>query len=119
MISKNTVLAFLIFSAVLLGCILIAQNTMKPATAYGSNIGIQSGNYLATTAQASGSEDLLWMLKTDDHLLMACQFERNGRISILGVVNLELIFSNFRQMAPSESPAEQPSDITPVPRRRR
>jgi hypothetical protein len=118
MISKNTVIGFLIFSAVFLVCVLVLQNTMEPQSAYGKAVGMQGSGCVATIAQVESGSDAIWMLKTDAHLLMAYQTDSKGRIVLLGAVDLEQIFSRARQGQINETPAEE-GGSAPVPRRRR
>ncbi|MBN2377834.1 MAG: hypothetical protein JXD22_15665 [Sedimentisphaerales bacterium] len=93
MISKNIVIAFLIFSAVLLGCVLLLQNTIGNQ-AYAGN-SIRAGRYAAATAQVDEDKDLLWLINTDSRLLSVFDINNNGVIIELDSIDLALIFESM------------------------
>ena len=90
MISKNIVIAFLIFSAVLFGCVLLLQNTID-TQAYAGN-SVRAGRYAATTAQMDEDKDLLWLVNTDSRLLSVFDINNNGVIVELDSIDLAMIF---------------------------
>jgi len=108
MISKNIVIAFLIFSAVLLGCVLLLQNTID-IQAYAGN-SVRAGRYAAATAQMDEDKDLLWLVNTDSRLLSVFDITNNGVIVELDSIDLAMI---FEKMLDEEIPAvQQPTQPT-------
>ncbi len=116
MIARKTVMGFLVFSAVFLSGLLVFVNTRESGMAYGKTYGVQAGNYTVTIAQVEGRSDALWILKTDEHFLMVCEASSKGRMNILGMVDLQEIFSRAIEEQPRETPAAEGGI---VPRRRR
>lgn len=112
MISKNIVIAFLIFSAVLLGSVLLLQNTIG-TQAYAGN-SVRAGRYAATTAQLDEDKDLLWLVNTDSRLISVFDIRNNGVIVELDSIDLALIFESTleEEIPPTQQPVVKPSQST-------
>lgn len=102
MVSKNTVIAFLVCTAVLLGVILVFQQ--HPSYAGSS---ARAGNYVVATARldAGMGTDLLWLINVHTKRLVAYGVDRNGLIDNLGSINLDVIFQSSPAMMMSEPPS--------------
>jgi hypothetical protein len=87
MVSKNTVIAFLLCTAVLLGVILIFQ--LHPSYA-GSTT--RAGDYVVASARLDTGTDLLWLINVHTQQLIAYGVDRNGLIANLGSIDLDVIF---------------------------
>jgi len=87
MVSKNTVIAFLLCTAVLLAVLLIFQ--LHPSYA-GSTT--RSGDYVVASARLDTGTDLLWLINVQTQQLIAYGVDRNGLIADLGSVDLAIIF---------------------------
>ena len=105
MVSKNTVIAFLLCTAVLLGVILIFQ--LRPSS----------------SARLDTSTDLLWLINVHTQQLIAYGVDRNGLIAHLGSIDLDVIFQPAPMMmmptprtgttSPSTPGAGTPTPTTP------
>ena len=115
MVSKNTVIAFLLCTAVLLGVILIFQ--LRPSYA-GSTT--RAGDYVASSARLDTSTDLLWLINVHTQQLIAYGVDRNGLIAHLGSIDLDVIFQPAPMMmmptprTGTTSPST-PGSVTPTP----
>ena len=76
MISRNAIIAFLLFTATMLGCIIILQNTLNPVHAQVKTVK-QTINRSFTTS-ASGSTELLWIADKDSNFLVVYGGNRRG-----------------------------------------
>ena len=120
MVSKNTVIAFLLCTAVLLGVILIFQ--LHPSYAGSST---RAGSYVASSARLDTGTDLLWLINVYNQQLIAYGVDRNGLIANLGSVDLDVIFQPppMMQMIPPTPPrtgtGTTPGTTTPTPPRKR
>ena len=92
MISKNAVIGFLIFTAVLLSCILVIDNLAGPGSAYASSPA-RAGAYVVTTARLDETTDLLWVVDVDTQNLSVFGMDNNGFIAELARVDLGIIFA--------------------------
>ena len=97
MISKNTVIGFLVFSAVVLACVLVLQVAIVPRTAQAS-ITTQSNGYAITTALIDNDTDLLWMLNTKNNKLTVYQFDRKGEIIPLAQMDIKDAFEREEEV---------------------
>ena len=68
MISRNTIIAFLLFTATMLGCIIILQNTLNPVQAQVRTVKRTTNLSFATSA--SSSTELLWIADKDSNFLV-------------------------------------------------
>ena len=107
MVSKNTVIAFLLCTAVLLGVILIFQ--LHPSYA-GSTT--RAGDYVASSARLDTGTDFLWLINVHTQQLIAYGVDRNGLIANLGSVDLAIIFQAPPTMM-MPPPAPRPGTTTP------
>ena len=118
--AQKTMIGFLLCSAVFLSGLLIFINTRESGSAYGKTYGIQGGNYTAIIARTESDSDALWMLKTDDSILMACQTDSKGRITVLAMADLQEVFSRAAVRQMRETPTNETEEgSAPVLRRRR
>ncbi len=99
MVSKNTVIAFLLCTAVLLGAILIFQ--LRPSYAGSST---RAGDFVVASARLDTGTDLLWLINVHTQQLIAYGVDRNGLIANLGSIDLGIIFQpppTMRMPAPT------------------
>ena len=87
MVSKNTVIAFLLCTAVLLAVILVFQ--LHPSYAGSAT---RAGDYVTASARLDTGTDLLWLLNVHTQQLIAYGVDRNGLIAHLGSIDLDVIF---------------------------
>ena len=115
MISKNAVIAFLVFTAMVLSCILVLQNLVAPPAARAAATS-RAGRYAIVTTMVDANADLLWIANVDTQLLSVYTVDRNGFIRELDSIDLIMIFgtSGFAQMPtqPPTRPRPQPQ-VTP------
>jgi len=107
MVSKNTVIAFLLCTAVLLAVILIFQ--LHPSYAGTSS---RAGDYVASSARLDTGTDLLWLINVHTQQLIAYGVDRNGLIANLGSIDLAVIFQPLPTMM---MPAPAPRPGTTIP----
>lgn len=82
MVTQQKLIGGLIFTAIFLGCILIAQHSFLPDAAWASTSS-RAGDYIvATTAEDAGS-DLLWIVNVNVPLISVYESDRNGVITLL------------------------------------
>jgi len=93
MISKHTIMAFLVFSAVVLVCLLFAELVCPPSQA-GAATSSRAGFFVVSTAARSADEDLLWIANVRTQQLIVCGRNRSGGIIILGGLNLARVFGD-------------------------
>ncbi len=92
MISKNAVIGFLLFTATLLCCVLILQNSLPSAQAQArSNRGAGRGYPVATTAVV-GTTELLWIIDSQSNFLVVYGSNRKGQIVPLDRADLYEVF---------------------------
>lgn len=109
MVSKNTVIAFLLCTGVLLGVILIFQ--LHPSYAGSSS---RAGDYVAGTSRLEAGTDLLWLINVHSQQLIAYGVDRNGIIVHLGRLDLDVIFQPMpTTMAPDLRRSESTTPATP------
>lgn len=99
MISKNTVIGFLVFAAVVLGCILVMQIAAGPQAAYASIVS-RSGGYAMTTALYRNDRELIWILKQKEQKLAVYGLENDRRVVALAEVDIKDIFEREEQAQP-------------------
>jgi len=97
MISKNAVLAFLLVSAAVLGCVLVLQQVL-PGRAWAAESS-RGGDYVAATATLNGSSDALWLVNVRTGVLSAYSLTNTGQIGQLGTIDLKLVFLGPRPAA--------------------
>lgn len=102
MISKHTVIGFLVFSAVVLSCVLVLQVATGPRMAHAA-VMTQSGNHAMTTALVDDNEDLLWMLDTRKQLLMVYGFNRKIEVELLAQVKIAEAFDRKEKQNTNQS----------------
>jgi len=108
MVSKNTVIAFLLCTAVLLGVILIFK--LRPSYA-GSTT--RAGDYVASSARLDTGTDLLWLINVHTQQLIAYGVDRNGLIANLGSIDLDVIFQPPPMMMMPPPTPRRPGTISP------
>lgn len=113
MIAKNTVIGFLIFTAVLLTCVLILQNTIAPAPAQ-AGTAARAGRFAVATASFSETTDLLWVANVDNQMLTVYRTDKRGIIEEYGSLDLEMIFQS-QPIRPARRLPVRPRDQTPRP----
>ena len=102
MISKNTVIGFLVFGAVVLACVLVLQVATAPRAAEAS-IMTESGKYAITTGLISSNTELIWMLNTTNNKLVVYQFDRRGEVVPLGQVDIKDAFERKEETQETRS----------------
>jgi hypothetical protein len=98
MISKNTVIAFLMFSAVVLACVLVLVNVMPPSAAHAVTA-TRAGSFVAVTARSTTSTDLLWVANVDVQRLVVFGPSRTGAVSVMARADLRSVFERARRPA--------------------
>ncbi len=108
MISKSTVIAFLTFTAVMLGCVLVLQNVILPPSAQ-AGTATRAGIYAVTTAMEDEDSELLWLVDVDAQNLSVYGVDNNGFISELARANLGMVFARQQvQTPPTPTPPTPP-----------
>jgi len=114
MFSHQTVIGFLVFTAVLLGCILVLEHTLEPAPAF-ADASSRAGSLVVATAMITADQDLLWVVNAHTRRLVAYGSDRNGRLAALASMDLGLVFAGpippplRRQPVPRTTPQTPPS----------
>ena len=117
MFSHQTVIGFLLFTAVLLGCILVLEHALEPTPAF-ADASSRAGSLVVATAMIEADQDLLWVVNVFTRSLVAYGSDRNGRLAALASVDLGLVFAGpspiplRRQQVPRTTPQPPP---TPPP----
>ena len=91
MISKNTVIAFLILTAVLFGCTWALIDSAAVSSSPAGAIS-RAGYYIITTTSASPDPDLLWIANVNTQRLVVYGTSTNGFITPLASADLRLAF---------------------------
>ena len=95
MISKNTVMAFLVVSAVVLGCLLLLNLVSDPSEAQAmGGATSRAGKYVVATATANEGEDLIWIVDVNLQRMIVCDRNIKSRITVLGTVDLARVFGD-------------------------
>ena len=102
MISKNTVIGCLVFSAVVLGSVLFVQVAVGPRTAYAGVI-TRAGSYSIVTAAFDDDMDILWMHNVKEGKLIACGFDRKGDPELLAQADMKDAFEREEEAKPTRS----------------
>lgn len=101
-ISRNALAGFLLFSALVLACILIAHHTLAPTPAQALGNSSRAGFFAVATATVDEDLDLLWVAHVDAQRLLVFSTDKTGRISLVGNLDLSQVFQSARptQRAP-------------------
>ena len=95
MISKNTVMAFLVVSAVVLGCLLLLNLVAEPSRALAmGGATSRAGVFAVATATHTEGEDLIWIVDVDVQRMIVCQRDNKTRITTLASVDLARVFAD-------------------------
>jgi len=97
MMSKNTVIGALVFSAVLLSCVLVLVN-LAPRAAHAGTTS-RAGSFAVASARTNVGIDLLWIAHVDSQRLVVFGADRRGNISALARADLRTLFERSRQPA--------------------
>ena len=95
-------MSLLVFSAVLLGCVLVLLHLMPPSTAQAMGAASRAGSFVVATAQADSGTDLLWVAGVDVQRLVVYGADANGAITVLATADLRTLFQ--RQTRLSQTP---------------
>ncbi|KPK75442.1 MAG: hypothetical protein AMJ79_11250 [Phycisphaerae bacterium SM23_30] len=99
MIPKNTIIAFLIFTAVLLTCVLALQHfTFNDASAW-ANHSSRAGRYVVATTIFDNTRSLYWVANVDVQNLTVFGFVETGGFTPLDSRNLNYV---FRPLTPQQ-----------------
>ncbi len=92
MIHKSTIIAFLIFMAVLLTCVLALQQFNYIGTSAQAENSNRAGRYVVATTLYDESRSLFWLCNVDNQTLTAFSFLDSGGFAAMDSVNLNYIF---------------------------
>ena len=99
MIPKNTIIAFLIFTAVLLTCVLALQHlTFNDSSAW-ANQSSRAGRYVVASTIFDDTRSLFWVANVDVQNLTVFGFVETGGFTPLDSVNLNYV---FRPLTPQQ-----------------
>ena len=93
MIPKNTVIGFLVVSAVIFACLLFVINTVQPTPAHAATAS-RAGYFVVATATITAGEDLLWLVNVDTQRLVVLGADNRGNINTLASTNLAAVFQS-------------------------
>ena len=91
MISKNAVIGFLLFTATLLICVLIIQNSLPSAQAQ-LRTTTRTNCCYPVASTATGSTELLWIIDSYSNFLVVYGSNRRGQIIPLDRADLYEVF---------------------------
>ena len=92
MIPKSTVIAFLIFMAVLLTCVLALQQFNFVGSSAEADNSNRAGRYVVATTLYDEFRSLYWLCNVDNQTLTAFSFLDTGGFTAVDSVNLNFIF---------------------------
>ena len=92
MIPKSTVIAFLIFMALLLTCVLALQQFNYIGSNAQADHTNRAGRYVVATTLFDESRSLFWLCNVDTQTLTAFSFLDTGGFTALDSVNLNFVF---------------------------
>ena len=92
MIPKNSVIAFLIFTAVLLTCVLALQQFNFTESGAQAAHNSRAGRYVVATTQYDETMSLFWVANVDAQNLSVFGFMQSGGFALLDSVNLNYVF---------------------------
>ena len=114
MIPKSTIIAFLIFMAVLLTCVLALQQFNYIGTSAQADTN-RAGRYVVATTLFDESRSLFWLCNVDNQTLTAFSFLDTGGFTAMDSVNLNFI---FRPIMNNFNPNMTPQQIREMQNRR-
>ena len=111
MIPKNTVIAFLIFTALLLTCVLALQQLNITSSSAQAGPGIRAGRYIVATTLFDEIRSVFWMINVESQNLSVFDFLPTGGFVLRDSVNLNYV---FRPQVPQQTdPRLMPGTIRP------
>ena len=108
MIPKSTVIALLIFMAVLLTCVLALQQFNYIGTSAQADHSSRAGRYVVATTLYDEYRSLFWLCNVDNQTLTVFSFLDTGGFAAMDSVNLNFI---FRPMMTNFNPNMTPQQI--------
>ena len=108
MIAKSTVIAFLIFMALLLTCVLALQQFNLIGSSAQADHTSRAGRYVVATTLYDEFRSLFWLCNVDNQTLTVFSFLDTGGFTAVDSVNLNFI---FRPIMPNFYPNMTPQQI--------